>query len=53
MQKKIMHELKRIGKVIDKAFEEVVQKKGLLYDADIVDVCSRLFSEKDFEFDKA
>jgi len=38
---------------IDKALEEIVQKKGQLYEPEIVDACVRLFSKKDFEFDKS
>jgi HD-GYP domain-containing protein (c-di-GMP phosphodiesterase class II) len=37
---------------IDKALEEISTKKGLLYEPAIVDACVRLFSKKDFEFDK-
>jgi PAS domain S-box-containing protein len=38
---------------IDKALEEISLKKGLLYEPDIVDACIKLFSKKDFKFDKA
>lgn len=34
---------------IGKALEEVSQKRGVLYDPEVVDVCVRLFAEKDFE----
>jgi len=37
---------------IDKALEEISEKKGLLYEAAIVDVCMGLFARKNFEFDK-
>jgi PAS domain S-box-containing protein/putative nucleotidyltransferase with HDIG domain len=33
---------------IDKALEEVSQKKGVLYDSEVVDACLRLFTEKGF-----
>lgn len=37
---------------IDKALEEISQKKGTLYDADAVDACVRLFREKNFKFEE-
>ncbi len=36
---------------IDKALEEIAQKKGVLYDPEAVYVCVRLFTEKGFRFD--
>jgi HD-GYP domain-containing protein (c-di-GMP phosphodiesterase class II) len=36
---------------IDAALEEIESKKGLLYDPEVVDACSRLFREKGFVFD--
>jgi PAS domain S-box-containing protein/putative nucleotidyltransferase with HDIG domain len=33
------------------ALEEVVQKRGILYDREVVDACVRLFREKQFKFD--
>jgi PAS domain S-box-containing protein/putative nucleotidyltransferase with HDIG domain len=36
---------------IDKALEEISQKKGILYDPDVVDVCIKLFSENKFKFE--
>ena len=36
---------------IDKALEEISQKKGILYDPDVVDVCLKLFSENKFKFE--
>jgi len=36
---------------IDKALEEIVQKKGKLYDPEVVDACVCLFDEKGFEFE--
>jgi len=36
---------------IDKALEEISQNKGKLYEPAIVDVCVRLFKEKDFKFE--
>lgn len=38
---------------IDKALQEVCDKRGVLYDPEIVDACMRLFSKKGFEFDKS
>ncbi|MFH0786638.1 MAG: PAS domain S-box protein [Pseudomonadota bacterium] len=34
---------------IDKAFEEIEKNKGILYDAEVVDACLRLFKEKGFK----
>ena len=36
---------------IDKALEEISQNKGILYDPEVVDVCLRLFKEKEFKFE--
>jgi HD-GYP domain-containing protein (c-di-GMP phosphodiesterase class II) len=36
---------------IDKALEEISQNKDTLYDADAVDACVRLFTEKGFKFE--
>ncbi len=36
---------------IDKALEEISQNRGALYDAEVVDVCLKLFAEKGFEFE--
>jgi PAS domain S-box-containing protein len=36
---------------IDKALEETSQNKGVLYDPEVVDVCSKIFTEKGFEFE--
>jgi PAS domain S-box-containing protein len=36
---------------IDQALEEITQNKGRLYDPEAVDVCVRLFTEQDFQFD--
>ncbi|MBU2496266.1 MAG: PAS domain S-box protein [Candidatus Omnitrophica bacterium] len=35
---------------IDKALEEISQNRGILYDSEIVDICIKLFKEKDFKF---
>lgn len=35
---------------IDKALEEISQNRGILYDPEVVDVCIKLFKEKDFKF---
>ena len=34
----------------DMAIEEISQNRGVLYDADVVDACMKLFQEKDFQF---
>jgi PAS domain S-box-containing protein/putative nucleotidyltransferase with HDIG domain len=36
---------------IDKALEEIIQNRGVLYDPEVVDVCLKLFKEKDFKFE--
>ena len=36
---------------IDKALEEITKNKGILYDAEVVDTCVRLFKQKGFSFD--
>jgi response regulator RpfG family c-di-GMP phosphodiesterase len=35
---------------IDAALEEIESKKGVLYDPEVVDACSRLFRERGFVF---
>jgi HD-GYP domain-containing protein (c-di-GMP phosphodiesterase class II) len=35
---------------IDKALKEISQYSGVLYDPEVVDACTRLFSEKGFRF---
>ena len=36
---------------VEKALLEIIQKKGTLYDPQVVDACLSLFSEKQFKFD--
>jgi PAS domain S-box-containing protein/putative nucleotidyltransferase with HDIG domain len=36
---------------LDGALEEISKNSGILYDADVVDACIRLFREKGFEFE--
>ena len=36
---------------IDKALEEIGRNKGIFYDPDVVDACTRLFNEKKFKFE--
>ena len=36
---------------IDRALSEITQKKAILYDANVVDTCLRLFAEESFEFE--
>ncbi len=33
------------------ALEEIAKQKGILYDAEVVDACLRLFAEKEFKFE--
>jgi PAS domain S-box-containing protein/putative nucleotidyltransferase with HDIG domain len=35
---------------IDQALEEISRKRGILYDPEVVDICLKLFHEKDFAF---
>ena len=37
---------------IDVALEEISKNSGILYDAKVVDVCLKLFKEKNFKFEK-
>ena len=37
---------------IDKALEEISRNKGILYDAEVVDACLRLFNQKGFKFEE-
>lgn len=36
---------------IEVALEEITKNKGILYDPEIVDICVKLFKEKDFKFE--
>ena len=36
---------------IDKALEEISKKKGILYDAEVVDACLKVFNEEGFKFE--
>jgi len=36
---------------IDRALDEISQKKGILYDTEVVDACMRLFKDKGFKFE--
>ena len=36
---------------IDAALEEIEKNKGILYDAEVVEVCLKLFREKGFKFE--
>jgi len=36
---------------LDKALEEISRNKGILYDADVVDICVKLFKEQDYKFE--
>jgi len=37
---------------IDQALEEISQKKGILYDVEVVDACVRVMLIKGFEFEE-
>ena len=41
----------RLALGIDKALEEISKNRGVIYDADVVDACLRLFQTKGFSFD--
>jgi len=41
----------RPARGIDKALEEISQNRGVLYDAEVVDACLKLFIEKGFKFE--
>jgi len=45
------HRPYRPGLGIDKALEEIVQKKGILYDTEVVEGCLKVFAEKGFKFE--
>ena len=34
---------------IDAALKEITQKKGILYDPEVVDICLKLFKKKEFK----
>jgi len=36
---------------MDKALAEINRNKGILYDPEVVDICTKLFTEKGFKFD--
>lgn len=36
---------------LEKALEEILQNKGILYEEEVVDACTRLFTKKAFSFD--
>jgi len=38
---------------IDAALKEIGDNRGILYDADVVDVCLRLFNEKEYQLESA
>ena len=44
------HRPYRPGLGIKKALEEITEKKGILYDPQVVEACIKLFTEKGFEF---
>lgn len=38
---------------IDKGLEEISKKRGVLYDAEVVDACLRVFREKEYDWDSS
>ncbi|MBI2469751.1 MAG: PAS domain S-box protein [Planctomycetes bacterium] len=47
----VSHRPYRAALGIDAALEEISQKRGVLYDAGVVDTCTKLFREKGFKFE--
>ena len=45
------HRPYRSARGLDKALEEISQNRGILYDPEVVDVCLKLFAEKEFKFE--
>jgi putative two-component system response regulator len=45
------HRPYRPGLGIEKALEEISQKKGILYSPEVSDICIKLFTEKGFKFE--
>lgn len=45
------HRPYRKARGIDKALEEILQNRGILYDPRVVDACLKLFTEKGFRFE--
>jgi HD-GYP domain-containing protein (c-di-GMP phosphodiesterase class II) len=44
------HRPYRPGLGLDAALEEIEKNKGIIYDADVVDACLKLFREKGYQF---
>ncbi len=42
----------RPARGLDRGLEEITQNRGILYDAEVVDVCLKLFTEEGFEFER-
>jgi putative nucleotidyltransferase with HDIG domain len=47
----VSHRPYRLPRGLDKALEEILQNRGVLYDAEVVDICLKLFTEKGFKFE--
>jgi len=47
------HRPYRLALGIDRALDEISQNKGVLYDGEVVDACTKVFLEKNFAFDSA
>jgi hypothetical protein len=45
------HRPYRPGLGTEAALEEITEKKGILYDPGVVDICVKLFTEKGFTFE--
>lgn len=50
MNKRQAHRPYRPALGLDAALNEIVDKRGKLYNADAVDACVKLFKEKNFTF---
>jgi HD-GYP domain-containing protein (c-di-GMP phosphodiesterase class II) len=45
------HRPYRPARGIDKALDEILKNRGILYDSRVVDICIKLFKEKQFSFE--
>ncbi|MDF9407887.1 hypothetical protein L7E55_05855 [Pelotomaculum isophthalicicum JI] len=43
------HRPYRPARGVDKAISEIIEKKAVLYDSQVVDACVKLFCEKNFQ----
>jgi len=49
----VSHRPYRPGMSVDKAMKEIEDKRGIFYDADVVDACLKLFRESNYQFPSA